>query len=442
MTDDPRRGRRALLAGLTGTLAGLAGCGGLRGGDDGTFVGERVPESETDERTPVTAADTPTVTPGGSLSAPLSGTVGSYHYDGRNSGATAMSGPAEDPRVVLRARLDGVFRASPVVAEGVAYFGGLFGALHAVDTGSAEVLWSRSRGRQFDGTKRTPAVADGVVYHATRFGEVVARTLEGRYLWSFTADDPVTPTGDPDEQLYGTAPTVADGTVFVNRGDGLFAVDAADGAQRWKIPVSEGGLGAPAVADGRVFYARTGGDGRVVAADAATGEALWDYVVGYGVTTRPVTVADGTVYAPAWDTLVDSGREGSPVTLVALDAATGAERWRYENGALANGPVALGDDRVYVAGTRGGLSALARRDGAELWSRDLGRSVVGPPVVADGVVYAVTVRGRPPRSRLVAVDPDGTVRWGLDLGADTETGPVVLDGHVLVPHDQGLVVVG
>jgi len=115
---------------------------------------------------------------------------------------------------------------------------------------------------------------------------------------------------------------------------------------------------------------------------------------------------DRMQYDQAYEPIVASGTlfmaMGDSDKLVALDAATGAEKWRY----YADGPIRLpptvAGGRVYAVSDDGFLHCLDARDGKRLWRvrggpddrRVLGNEriisawcVRGGPVVADGVVY-------------------------------------------------------
>ncbi|MGI5325137.1 PQQ-binding-like beta-propeller repeat protein [Actinomadura nitritigenes] len=142
-------------------------------------------------------------------------------------------------------------------------------------------------------------------------------------------------------------PTVSLGTVYVpDYGGKLSAVDALTGAVRWQHPVSDysGVSGdvsrtSPAVAGTEIVF----GDGvssvpsdagaRVMAADRFTGAKRWSTLIDADpaamVTTSPVVNGD-TVYVGT-ASRVEFG-DGHPVrfrgSVVALDAVTGAVRWR------------------------------------------------------------------------------------------------------------------
>jgi eukaryotic-like serine/threonine-protein kinase len=136
---------------------------------------------------------------------------------------------------------------------------------------------------------------------------------------------------------------VADGLVFIESYDGnLYALDAQNGATRWTFETAgerrftakhlHGGepaheliadpfdfyLSSPAIERGVVYFGS--GDGNVYAVDAASGAMKWKFQTGDVVHASPA-LADGTVYIGSWDTF-----------FYALDATTGKEKWRYKTG--------------------------------------------------------------------------------------------------------------
>ena len=135
---------------------------------------------------------------------------------------------------------------------------------------------------------------------------------------------------------------------------------------------------------------------------------------------------------------------GSDGTLAALDAATGAPRWRFRaGGAIASTP-AVDDHAVYVASRDGLLRALDLRSGRERWRHRFDPALPGgdywdfflsSPVLADGALFIGGGDGR-----VVALDPaTGREKWRTDVGARVrstiaaQAGTLVfgtLDGHV------------
>ena len=91
-------------------------------------------------------------------------------------------------------------------------------------------------------------------------------------------------------------------------------------------------------------------------------------------------VAGGLVYVP--------GSAETGAVLLALEAASGAERWRYETGGFVVGNAATADGHVFVA-TNHALVALDGATGQEIWRVEgVESGLFAPgPVVADGAVY-------------------------------------------------------
>jgi outer membrane protein assembly factor BamB/enterochelin esterase-like enzyme len=145
----------------------------------------------------------------------------------------------------------------------------------------------------------------------------------------------------------------------------------------------------------------------------------WSRDLGPGYSA--VVVVDGT--------LVGTFSDGTDDVVVALDAATGAERWRARlgptfegNQGSEDGPTStpcIADGRVFAPGPRGNLLALRLEDGEVLWSVDLvarfGATLPlygfgASPFAVGDVVYLPI--GAPSGTGGAAFDPaTGEVRW-------------------------------
>lgn len=140
------------------------------------------------------------------------------------------------------------------------------------------------------------------------------------------------------DTLYITTP-------FPNR---LIALDALTGAVRWEYEpdYDQAARGVAccdvvnrgaAYAGGRLFYATL--DNHAIAVDAATGKELWtvklgDIARGESMTMAPIVVGDHVMFGNS------GGEFGVRGWIVALDTATGAQRWK----AFSTGP----DDDVKI----------------------------------------------------------------------------------------------
>jgi outer membrane protein assembly factor BamB len=246
----------------------------------------------------------------------------------------------------------------------------------------------------------SPAVADGAVFVGSTDGNLYAvDATTGAQKWKFVTKARIV-----------SSPAVQAGLVYFESYDSnLYAVDAATGALKWKfatsgerrfaakhihgmLPESEPMpdpfdfyLSSPAVSNGVVYFGS--GDGNVYALNASTGALRWKFQTGDVVHASPA-LAEGLLFIGSWDTY-----------FYALDAATGAERWRFKtgddpaihnqtgiqsSGAVANGVVYFGcrDSKLYA------LDALT---GEKKWVADnKGSWVIGSPAIKDGKVYFST----------------------------------------------------
>jgi alcohol dehydrogenase (cytochrome c) len=174
--------------------------------------------------------------------------------------------------------------------------------------------------------------------NATQLGEVCRVQIDG-------------PTS------YHSGLVVVDGVIYTNTGRETVALDATTCAVRWKVShTSEEGSYSPssrglAVMGGRVF--RGTGDTRLVALDAATGKLLWKNVIG------DPGLGEGASAAPlAWQGVVYMGIAGSELgvrgRVMAFDAATGKELWRFNTIPMGNETGAETWKRKESAKTGGG----------------------------------------------------------------------------------------
>ena len=156
---------------------------------------------------------------------------------------------------------------------------------------------------------------------------------------------------------------------------------APDGSLRWRIRV---GLRSQDVTpvlltpDGAVVVGTTGGD--LIALDASSGAERWRQDVGEPLALAPALMPDGGV-------VVVTGN-GS----VVAHAPDGSERWRQWIGATVTAaPSTSADGVTYVADLDGTLSALAPADGAFLWRTYLGGTnragLTTTPVQSAGWIY-------------------------------------------------------
>ena len=169
-------------------------------------------------------------------------------------------------------------------------------------------------------------------------------TVTGTLKWSFRPTG--TASGNP---FVATAPAVAGGLVIAPMGNTLVAVTIATGREAWRGPRTA--LNAAVAADGGVAFV-LGEDEHFHALDAATGKEKWavPFPRRRACDSRPVA-RSGSIYVTRTVLVgaADANRAAEiSQHLVALDANTGQERWRYP--ASPNGTVIMCVEQGIVSG--------------------------------------------------------------------------------------------
>ncbi|MER6731182.1 serine/threonine-protein kinase [Streptomyces puniciscabiei] len=259
------------------------------------------------------------------------------------------------------------------------------------------------------------AVADGRVHASDGPTLFALDAREGTDLWRLSTDAWV-------YSLNADHGTVVTGT----RGGGVQAWEATNGQKLWEIAGCqtdfESPEAGPLVHDGTVYVWQ---DARLRALEARTGEERWSYPVGDaascgGVPVRLAPAADGYVYVSA----------GTRV--LAVEAASGMVRWHFEAPAVflsppafAPGPAVTGGG-VYLADYLGTVYALDATDGRDRWRiATEARSSIEPVLVAAGHVHVGSGKG------LYTLDAvTGTPKWRFQAGGDVVGAPAVAEGRI------------
>jgi quinohemoprotein ethanol dehydrogenase len=137
------------------------------------------------------------------------------------------------------------------------------------------------------GLATEPIVVDGVIYISAPQSRVYAvDALSGKVLWKFDPKVRLDRMRNSWAAHSNRGLAVWAGKVYVGTGDcRLVAIDAASGTKAWESPVCDGAqtgiTGAPHVGNGKVFIGYNGSDtgvrGSLVAFDAATGKEAWRF---------------------------------------------------------------------------------------------------------------------------------------------------------------------
>ena len=191
----------------------------------------------------------------------------------------------------------------------------------------------------------------------------------------------------------------------------VVAMDAASGREVWRQTIGTSPIHAPAVANGTIVVASDAGDAKAL--DPATGAVRWTTHVSDAGIGTPVIAGDLV--------FIGAGADSAGSRLVALDLASGTERWH--------------DDRFLAAPAIAATSPTPRAQGP--------RHAQPEPCAGRDSSTATSVRRRSPATRSMSAPIVSTrsSRWtrrrAASCGASTSTG-----GAEVLGVARGLVFVG
>lgn len=172
--------------------------------------------------------------------------------------------------------------SSPIVRDGVDYFGAWNGRLYALDLRTRKLRWVKTLGAKITASA---AIGGSTLYIGDYAGRVWAlspRTGSTRWVRSVNG------------RVYGT-PAVAGGRLFVPSSSGnSMTAFSTGGRYLWRIGTGSYVYSSPAVWGGRVFFGSY--DGVFYSASAANGRILWRVGTG-GAVSGAAVVVDGIAYA-------------------------------------------------------------------------------------------------------------------------------------------------
>jgi outer membrane protein assembly factor BamB len=378
---------------------------------------------------PASAPSSPPVVP-----QPMIARAGSqFHGDAKHSGRYAGHVSKEAPREIARFATQGTIYGGVALAGPLAIFGSHDRGLYAVDwehgaadAGATEGPVLRWRHDLGDLVWATPAVSsdsrgDTIYAGSDDDGLFALDAATGNQKWRFTTGPckvkrKVGPEGarcDVDGIAVG-----ADGTIYASA-DGLYAIKP-DGTLKWKFsPNGAHCASTPAVADDGTIYIGCQDDTFY----AVTPEGLkkWDLRAGDDVDSSPAIGADGTIYF---------GSDDKKLWALAPD---GAPRFSLvTGGAIRSSPAIGADGTIYVGSFDGQLYAVMP-NGVVRWTYRAADRIASSPIVdADGVVVFGSED-----DRLYALEATGSLRWSVQLDGDVDgTATLADDGTLFVGADD------
>jgi outer membrane protein assembly factor BamB len=304
-------------------------------------------------------------------------------------GAALFCFPADGGRLLWELELSGPLmhmEASPAVANGRVYTGG----------GSAGVLCLDLNTVTLDGkeltTKDVPALQE------RQWQKLQARYEEDK---KNDKDFAIAPSED---KLLKPAPKVI----------------WKQGEKRWHVDAPLLVAGDKVIVASAYLDKEKEGDRAVFALDAASGKELWRSPLTHNPWGGPTLAGDAVIVTTSSIAYTTNGLESAKGEVVALDLATGKEKWRKAVPGGVLGCAAATKDAAVFTATDGKVRAFDLKDGSRKMIYDAKAPFFAPPAVVGDVAYVADLNGI-----VHAVDlKTGTAVWTLDLGKD----PVKLPG--------------
>jgi outer membrane protein assembly factor BamB len=285
--------------------------------------------------------------------------------------------------------------ASPTVANGHVYIGG----------GAAGVMCFDLNTVTLDGKEMT--VKDVPALQAARLKE-----LQAKYEAVKKTDEFAIPPGE--EQLLRPAPKAV----------------WAQGQKRWHVDAPVLVAGDKVLVASAYLDKEKEGERALFCLDAANGKEVWRAPLGLNPWGGP-TLAGDTVIVTTSSIAYDAKRvEGAKGEVIALDLASGKEKWKKAiPGGVLGCAAATADAAVFTC-TDGKVRAFDLKDGSRKMIYDAKAPFFAPPAVVGDTAYVADLKGV-----IHAVDlKTGTAKWAFDVGQE----PVKLPGS----HYGGVTVHG
>ncbi|HUY75220.1 MAG TPA: PQQ-binding-like beta-propeller repeat protein, partial [Ktedonobacterales bacterium] len=302
----------------------------------------------------------------------------------------------------------------------------------------------------------SPVVANGVVYYGTSEGQMLAYDLSGNLLWTFNATAPIygSPAVGNGLVYFGTVKNPAEDTT----GNYIYALNAATGALVWENYLTLGSLWVPPTFYNGVVYAQTalkeGTSGGLYAFNALTGAIIWSQATKSGDWSVPIFDPSGAnMYIATGNPCLSSPPPGNntPLTdgcsgsLLDLNPATGATVWSYhfpdysgDDDAPATPVYAVvnGTPELFEGVKNGLFYCLNATTGVVVWQYDTGNrgdsGIYSSAAYYNGVVYFGGFK------TLYALNAaDGSVAWTYQPVGTIVSSPAIANGVLYVGTESG-----
>ena len=251
-------------------------------------------------------------------------------------------------------------RGSPVVQDGVVYFGSYDHNLYALNASDGSFIWKYAAD---GGVVTRPLVNDGNIYFGSedkRLHVISARS--GKIVWSYYADGPVR-----------SSPAIGVGHVFFGADDGfLHAVSSLTGRKAWKFEAGSPIRSSPLVLNENIYFGTENGD--FICLDLS-GAVKWRFRSKRGITSSPAIFHDTIIFGS-----IDSN-------VYALDLKSGFVVWRFRLGKATISNPSIVENFIFIGSTDNCIYCIDGNIAKEVWRYEAQHQVNGGPLIYRDAIY-------------------------------------------------------
>lgn len=257
-------------------------------------------------------------------------------------------------------------RGSPIIQDGVVYFGSYDHKLYAVNGLEGKILWKyETEG----GIVGKPILFEEVLFFGSEDQRAYAiSTNSGRQVWSFPTEGPIR-----------CSPQIAQNHLLLGSDDGfIYAVNLVSGKVTWKVDTGAAIRSTPFITESEVVVGNENGE--VFSIDFR-GTIRWQFRAKRAVTSSP-TVDKGVVYFTSLDCMV-----------YAVDIKSGWAIWRFRMGKGSVSSPFKYNNFLYLGSADGYIYCIDVNNSREIWKYQTGHQVGGSPIVYKDQVFCGSVDG-------------------------------------------------
>jgi serine/threonine protein kinase len=285
-------------------------------------------------------------------------------------------------------------RGSPIVVDGIIYFGSYDHYLYAINASDGGFLWKfETEG----GIVGKPVLFEDVIFFGSEDQRSYAvSTNSGRLVWSFLTEGPIR-----------CSPQIAQNHLLQGSDDGLiYAVNLVNGKVTWKVDTGAAIRSTPYITDTDVIVGNENGD--VLSIDFR-GTVRWQFRAKRAVTSSPC-VDKGVAYFASLDSMV-----------YAVDTKAGWAIWRFRLGKGSVSSPCKYNNFLYLGSADGNIYCIDTNNSREMWKYQTGHQVGGSPIVYKDQVFCGSVDGF-----IYCLDyKSGKLKWKQETGGPITGTPAI-----------------